>query len=180
MISGATIGDIIQDVIGIEGAYSNDPGDAGGETIYGISRRWFPEAWENGPPSLDAAVAIYIDEFWKPLRCDALDSISVAAELFEAGVNLGPRDAVLIAQRAYNAIAPESWEVLTDDGWIGPATIRALNRMSAQYEVALFNAMNVLQGWEYLFAKNDPAFVRGWIAKRIRSIRPGEQLQGGS
>jgi lysozyme family protein len=46
--------------------------DAGGRTRYGIAEKYNPNAWKNGPPSLDDAKQIYIDSYWIPGGCDSL------------------------------------------------------------------------------------------------------------
>ena len=37
-----TFNEIIEKVLEHEGGYVNDPHDAGGETNYGIAKRWYP------------------------------------------------------------------------------------------------------------------------------------------
>ena len=38
-----TFDEIIEIVLEHEGGYVNDPDDAGGETKYGIAKRWYPD-----------------------------------------------------------------------------------------------------------------------------------------
>lgn len=55
--------------VGLEGGYSNDPRDPGGETRFGISKRYHPD--ENIKNlSLERAMEIYLNEYWIPARCD--------------------------------------------------------------------------------------------------------------
>jgi lysozyme family protein len=42
------------------------PGDRGGRTSWGISERYHPEAWRNGPPTREMAKQIYIMEYAAP------------------------------------------------------------------------------------------------------------------
>jgi len=56
--------------IGVEGGYSNDKNDPGGETKYGISKRYHPtEDIKN--LTIDRAKAIYLEEYWIPAKCDS-------------------------------------------------------------------------------------------------------------
>ena len=51
-----------------EGFKSNDVSDAGGETVYGISRKYHPSIpW---PPTWDQAKKIYLNEYWARNGCD--------------------------------------------------------------------------------------------------------------
>lgn len=108
----------------IEGGYSDDPNDPGGETIYGISKRAHPEAWVDGPPSKELARAIFMADYWRPLRCDELP-LPLALALFDTAVNSGQRRAVQMLQMALND--QEVLSYLAVDGVLGPRTMaRAL------------------------------------------------------
>lgn len=55
--------------VGVEGGYVNDPEDPGGETKYGIAKRYHPkEIIKN--LTLDRAKEIYLQEYWLPAGCD--------------------------------------------------------------------------------------------------------------
>lgn len=55
----------------IEGGYVNNPKDPGGETKYGISKKWYPKLdIKNLTP--EHAVAIYLKDYWLIAGCDAL------------------------------------------------------------------------------------------------------------
>lgn len=64
-----TIDEIIEGVIDREG--EGEPpylvaGDRGGRTRWGISEKYHPEAWANGPPSREDAQRIYRQEYVEP------------------------------------------------------------------------------------------------------------------
>jgi len=73
-----------------EGVYSNDKIDPGGETKYGIARKYHPEIREEDWISfgINDAKAIYRRDYWNIMRCDdlpyPLDIIS-----FDTAVNCG-------------------------------------------------------------------------------------------
>ena len=101
-----------------EGGYVNHPGDPGGETIYGISRRSHPDVWAKGRPTLEDAKQIYHRDYWLPIKADAMP-FPVALMVFDAAVNAGNRRAAILLQRALR---------VTADGSIGPVTLAAANR----------------------------------------------------
>jgi lysozyme family protein len=74
-------------VIGVEGVYSNDPNDPGGETKYGISKRAYPNT-DIKNLTLDQAKAIYRSDYWNPLQLDA-KPWPTALLLFDCAVNQG-------------------------------------------------------------------------------------------
>jgi hypothetical protein len=54
----------------IEGEHSNDAADKGGDTWYGLARRWNQDMpW---PPTRDQAIARYRERYWDACRCDEL------------------------------------------------------------------------------------------------------------
>ena len=121
-----------------EGEYSNRPGDPGGETFSGVSRRRWPEwkgwslvdAHKRNPefpaplyedPDLARLVReFYLTNFWNPLRCDEFDA-ATAAKLFDVAVNQGASAAIRVLQVAL-VIAGHG---IDPDGKLGPQTIAA-------------------------------------------------------
>ena len=63
--------EIIDHVIDHEGGYVNDPKDLGGETKYGISKRWYPEI-NIKDLTIDDAKNIYYEDYWVPSRAQDL------------------------------------------------------------------------------------------------------------
>lgn len=74
-------------VIGLEGGYSNDPDDVGGETRFGISKRAYPNV-DIKQLTLEQAKQIYYRDYWTPAGCNALIP-SMALLVFDASVNQG-------------------------------------------------------------------------------------------
>lgn len=73
-----------------EGFKDNDPDDPGGETVYGISRHYHPEMWdENGnPPDWPKAEQFYLN-LWITSGCDNLPT-PIDCLHFDSCVNPGP------------------------------------------------------------------------------------------
>lgn len=92
-------------VVGIEGGYTNDPNDPGGETKFGISKRAYPQV-DIPNLTLDEAKAIYLRDYWHVCKCDELPA-DMALLVFDAAVNQG----VSAALRFYaNATTAEGYQ----------------------------------------------------------------------
>lgn len=142
-------------LIGHEGGYSNHPQDPGGETMYGVTKR---VAIANGYAGsmkdlpLDTAKAIYRKSYWDTVRAEELPD-AVRFDVFDCSVNSGPGQAIRFLQRATGS---------TDDGRLGPMTIRAVLTMDPQLLDKRLNGyrlkfMAELNTW--------PTFGRGWAAR---------------
>lgn len=141
--------------MGNEGGYSNNSADTGGETWYGISRRWNP-GWPGwamiderkrlyGPvkPGYEAAftyrvntgeghakledlvLKFYKEKYWDPFKGDKFQSQRIANWMFDAVVLCGPVLPGQWLQTALNCLDAADKDLLLD-GAVGPATISAL------------------------------------------------------
>jgi lysozyme family protein len=176
-----SIDQLIEELIGREGGYANDPRDAGGETKYGITEA-VARAHGYGGAMTDlpreTAAAIYKRIYWTRPGFDKVAEIApdVAAELFDTGVNMGPMVAAGWLQRSLNALneGGKDYPDVDEDGRIGPATLAALQGYRARRGLAgwrvLLLALNALQGAQYINLakrKANEAFVYGWLANRV-------------
>ena len=116
-----TFNEIIEVVLEHEGGYVNDPDDAGGETKYGIAKRWYPNV-DIKNLTKEQAKKIYHTDYWRRGKCDSVPP-QLRHIYFDMCVNFGRGGAVRVLQRAANAKNRDKIEV---DGGMGPATIRAL------------------------------------------------------
>ena len=173
---------LIDDVIGREGGYANQPADRGGATRWGITEavarahgyrgdmRSFPR---------EEAVALYKRIYWTRPGFDHIGDIApdIAAELFDTGVNMGPGVAVSFLQRALNALNRGASDypdivpgVRIDDATIAALTTFLGNR-APHGQAVLMKALEALQGERYLdLAERRPAneaFLYGWLANRL-------------
>jgi lysozyme family protein len=78
-----------------EGGYVNDPSDPGGETNFGVAKRWHPDLDIKNLTAQQAST-IYQQEYWKPYMEQELDQ-RVANCALDCAVNQGPA----IAQALY-------------------------------------------------------------------------------
>ncbi|NRA56259.1 MAG: peptidoglycan-binding protein [Gammaproteobacteria bacterium] len=143
-----------------EGGYSNDATDRGGETLYGLSRRSYPNLDFN-TLTLAKAKMIYHRDFWRACHAEQLPSI-IAIALFDAAVNHGVRGAVEILQRAAGA---------KPDGIIGNKTIGRILDSNHSDLLALFLARRCRRYARIVV--NDPSqnrFLLGWM-NRITKLQ---------
>lgn len=158
-----------------EGGYASVSNDAGGETMYGISRKYFPDwkGWaiidRNKPlkhnkkivsSELDGLVSeFYRLNFWDKMRGTEIKDQPVANFIFDFYVNSG-RTALIQVQRTIGAI---------DDGIFGANTIVVINNHGAEL-------LQTLKCVRIQFVRNivknntsQNKFLIGWLS-RINSF----------
>lgn len=140
--------------------YVNDPLDAGGETKYGVAQKANQDLdittldWE-------AAMRVYFKRYWIAGDCQDLPP-RLAVLHFDGCVNHGVGRAAKFLQRAAG---------VTDDGDIGPATLRAV---AAKDELAL--CASICDQREKFYRDivaskpNQVRFLNGWL-RRINEMR---------
>lgn len=174
--------DMIDAVIDREGGYVDHPADPGGATRWGITAATARADGFGGDLRTlgrARAAAIYRRVYWRRPRFDevAERAPTLAAELFDTGVNMGPVVAIGFLQRALNALnrGASDYPDIVPDGTVGPCTLAALDGFLARRghggETVLLKAVEALQGERYLsLAERRPAaeaFLYGWLANRI-------------
>lgn len=137
-------------VIGVEGGYSNDPNDPGGETKYGISKRAYPD--ENIPNmTLERAKMLYKRDYWDAAKCD-LTPYPLDVLVFDAAVNQGVEPAIKMLQKVLN---------VAQDGVFGADTQRKVKDAGKEC-CALYMAERALR---YTGTRNFDRFGRGWFKR---------------
>ncbi len=185
----------LNSVLALEGGYSNDPDDTGGETYRGIARRFHPywQGWQivdkvkmdvraeyntrewvkvlnvrlDNNEDLQAQVSsFYRSEFWSRFRGDFMPD-PIAEELLDSAVNLGVHRSVSFLQRAMNLFASEPLNI---DGVVGRITEERANALDESEVRATVTIMNVLQGMHYIERVEDrpinAKYLKGWL-KRV-------------
>ena len=120
-----TFEEIIKQVLEHEGGYVNDPNDAGGETNFGIAKRWYPNV-DIKNLTKEQAKKIYHQDYWRPAKCDSVPP-QLRHIYFDMCVNFGRGGAVKVLQEAANSKNKNKIDV---DGGIGPATLKAIQNIS--------------------------------------------------
>lgn len=177
-----TTAQIIDEVIAIEGGYSNDPDDAGGETNFGITVAVARENGYTGPMKSmprDVAVRIYTDRYIKVPRFDAILALDpeVGIELIDTGVNMGPTQAAMFLQRWLNGLndTGSRYQALFVDGRLGNVSLAALTAYlkwrGVDGKKVLMRGLNSGQAMRYLeITENKPSqkkYLFGWMLNRV-------------
>ena len=173
---------IIEEIIFIEGGYTNNPYDSGGETAYGITKE-VARAWGyNGPMDQlpkDVAREIYTHRYWNTLSLQNIFVYSekLAYELFEQGVNCGIHRAGTNLQVCLNVLNNKEafYLDIAEDGDVGPNTLNALKKFyvkrGAVGTKVLLKMLNSLQGAFYINLaarrEKDQEFIFGWFSHRV-------------
>ncbi len=154
----------LAEVLEQEGGYSNDPGDPGGPTKYGITIFDARMYWKHGATAadvrampLDVAKQIYRSKYWDAISGDELPS-GVDLAVFDYGVNSGIHRAVMVLQRLLG---------VADDGVIGPHTLDTLKSHSPRILVTdicneRLSFLQRLKTWRL--------FGRGW-GRRVAEVK---------
>jgi len=170
---------IINQIIYLEGDYSNNAADSGGETMYGITKRVARKNGYTGPMNRlprELAFDIYAKRYWDSVHGDTLAKLSeaIVEEVVDTGVNMGVGRASTFLQRSLNVFNKGGtlYNDVTVDGSIGPATLGALAKYLGQRnEAVLVKALNCLQGAFYVELaekrEKDEAHMYGWMRARV-------------
>ena len=157
-----TFFDALAFVLKYEGGYVNHPGDKGGETNYGITRKTARAHGYQGPMKkipMEVVRAIYREGYWDKCRCEELPRHALRLVVFDAAVHAGPARAIRWAQAAVGA---------EEDGIIGPRTLAAIqaapdkDRLALAMIQARLDFLRGLSNWWI--------FKNGW-SDRIAALR---------
>jgi lysozyme family protein len=162
---------------GVEGRYSNNPKDTGGETMFGITAKLARAHGYAGPmaemPIVEARRIAKL-EFWDRLNLDQVVLISypIAEEMYDTRFNTGQ----CFLQRCLNKFNREQklYPDVVEDGGIGPKTLSCLAAYMTRgknAEAVMLRALNSLQGAYYFnitdTRETNEEFIYGWFANRV-------------
>jgi len=152
-----TFNEIIEKVLEHEGGYVNDPNDRGGETNFGITKKFYPDV-DIKNLTKEQAKHIYHTDYWRRGKCDEIPS-RLRHIYFDMLVNFGKRGAVKVLQRAANAKNKNKIDV---DGGLGPATLKAIQNL----ELERVRAYRVLRFANLVIKKPEQErFWFGWFRR---------------
>ena len=148
----------------VEGGYSNDKNDKGGETKYGITKEMAREyGYKGNMRDLTKATAqkIYEEKYYKARKLDKIKNDKMTLCIFDFSVNAG-RYGIKKAQEAVNKVYGKN--VNSVDGVIGPQTLKYLNEVNPAKFLSVYH--NLQREYYKTFAKNDTTqndFLTGWL-----------------
>ena len=127
----------VDPVLKHEGFRSDDPDDPGGATAYGISLRWLRT--QGGLGDFDGDGDVDVDDIWAMTEAEAVHLYysewwlregyhlipgPAGPKVFDLAINMGPRPANRVLQRAVRAA---DGPTLVDDGIVGVKTRATLS-----------------------------------------------------
>ena len=158
--------------------YVNDPHDYGGETKCGIAKRFHQDVdiknlvWDDpAPEGKVSALPIYRKDYWDKICGDGITDQDLANSMMDIAVNIGWKEAGRWVQHAFNelivSIDPDSPDTLTEDGLVGPASIKSINSYKRPWEI-----MKMLEGFQFSHYmrriqedETQRKFLRSWLMR---------------
>jgi len=135
-----------------EGGYVNDIDDWGGETNYGIAKRYFPKE-DIKNLTKEHAKQLYFQSFWTPMNLIGICNELSVLHIFDFGINAGKRRSIRTAQRLCSVKA---------DGILGSISTTAINNYDGNFPKDFAHARRVY--YEYISTKrNNKKFLKGWL-----------------
>lgn len=170
---------ILNLVLEVEGKYSNNPQDPGGETMYGITKATARAAGYDGPMKdlpLSLAKEIYERQYWSPkMEQFWHEAPATIAVIFDGAVNHGHKEIVRILQHTLNILGDYD---LKPDGVWGEKTDQSLGKTLAVLgDKALATALIMRRYCYYRLILTWSVFGRGWenrlkkVAQCIRKLQ---------
>lgn len=151
---------IVEGIIEREGGFNNRPEDKGGPTIWGIAKKFHPEAWASGPPTKEAAREIYRTRYVKPFA--AILDPALQEQLVDIGVNSGVGMATTLLQRCLG---------VKEDGILGPKTLGVANTENAKDLGNRLVAERLrMFGRIVQRDKSQAVFIAGWINRALEFL----------
>lgn len=169
----------LTELLGEEGGYVNNSHDAGGETVFGIARRFHPNwpGWSqvdvlkrqhsnlvalNEALASDSAIQDQVADFYRQTywNFDALESQIVANKLLDIEVNFGIGSGTRILQEALSRIGFS----VAVDGALGPHTLEALQKAKEPEVLHGLRAYSALYRVHRILKNPDQiVFAEGWL-----------------
>jgi lysozyme family protein len=158
----------------LSGVITNIPSDMGGMTRFGITlasakglaAQGFFTAAVPTDRALIMAQAWYAKNYAAPLYLDQINSQGVATALLSYAVNQegagGAGRAVKLLQEAIASLGDD----IVADGVMGPATVAAINHLSAQDELKAYGGLEQ-EFYDAIVAANpsQAKFIKGWTSR---------------
>lgn len=157
-----------------EGGYSNDPEDPGGETAYGITRKFLIDCgikfffyknktaytYDMKTMHPDEAALIYRRCFWDQNNYNGIINLRLATAMLSLSVNLGAETANKLLQDAVNSLNGRTTSI---DGYIGNKTLQLINKTDSEKLLVRLKDL-ALGHYEYLVERNPKLskFLKGW------------------
>lgn len=153
--------DHIKESLEWEGGYVNHKDDLGGETNYGITKRYYPNV-DIKNLTLAGAIEIYKQDYWDKNKIDSLPE-KYRGIYFDMCINMGQRNAGKVMQRAINDRHNTS---LVVDGIVGRNTLKWINK--ELLEINRIQAFRVMYYVHICIRRpKNLSFFYGWFKRAV-------------
>ena len=160
----------------MEGGLSNRLDDPGGITNYGVSLRWLQSVGEIGADGFligdldqdgdvdaddiramtpEKSAELYRSQWWDRYRYGSINDQAIATKIFDFAVNMGPRQAHILAQRALRATG----KMVVEDGILGLITLQSINDFAPRGILPALRS----EAAGFYRSLNKPTFINGWL-----------------
>ena len=152
----------IKVVMKSEGGYVWHKSDPGGETKFGIAKKYFPNEDIKNLTKVRAR-ELYYKHFWKPMNLEGVNSEPLALHIFDFGVNAGRSRSIRLIQGIVGAVPI--------DGICGPITKGRINSFTPiEKDSGTYTALDMFkEGRKHYYvdlANRKPelqVFLNGWL-----------------
>jgi lysozyme family protein len=173
-----------QFVLKHEGHLANNKDDPGGITNYGVSLKYLVGMGVIDPDDgylygdmdhdgdIDAediklmtsgeALKIYHSQWWDRYRYGRINSLVLAAKVFDFAVHAGPGQAGRLLQRATNKVTKSAGTELVVDGRLGDLTFSAINGCDQPRLIYATYKHDII---DFYLGLNKPMFIDGWVRR---------------
>lgn len=157
--------DAIKLTIEKEGGYVNDKHDRGGETKFGIAKKFHPDVDVKNLTE-EGAFDIYKTKYWDAVRGDDMP-LPLATNVHDMAVNAGQRTSVKLLQNVVNGI-PGVGTVLKVDGVIGAKTLKAAEEAYKSDPTTTLDRYRDARIEYYKKLKQYDRYGRGWTNRAVQ------------
>jgi lysozyme family protein len=135
---------------------TDHPSDYGGVTKYGISQKYHPDVDVKNLTQTEA-VALYIEEYWNPMRCSEILSKRVRWKAFDTAVMFGVKRTAIMLQDIVG---------VDQDGRMGLVTLNAINQMPEDTVLTQIAFAQIRSRASAVVRdSSQTAFLMGWLSR---------------
>ena len=159
--SDSFFSECIDIVLRNEGGYSNNSLDPGGETNFGICKKYYPEI-DIKNLTREKAIDIYYCDYWLKMNLNNIYDENLVLQIFDCGVNCGISTAIKMIQKIVE---------VTIDGDMGVETEMAIK----DYFIADLVDLYKQERKKYYFnlVRKNPElaiFLKGWMNRVEKTL----------
>ena len=160
-------------ILMLEGGFSDNQNDRGGQTAFGISQKFLDRIGYPIPArhlTIDNAEEIYKEYFWENnLFREILDQ-RIANKIFEICIHFDFNKAIQLVQQACNQFLPDKDKLIVD-GVFGSKTLEAINKITPPYKLVEAIRDKQIERYNLIVLRNPTqrVFLKGWLNRAMKA-----------